>query len=1662
MTKIRLFSSKDDYLLAPIARSYNQLPWQNTAGKFAAESVINLCDDLSSTCTITLPNIDPALRLPDGKFVLFGYEHSLKNFDEELSRFFSKTSFGARMEMIQSFKDQYSNDNAGMASWLKNQIRNVPATLHRVFWRERVHHAVDDHHAIAGYEFHNRYMMREPCKAHSIWYDYAFDEKDWDGPDIVLLNYGGKEYVNVGGVTRTMLDARFMMEGTNQYFPHGTYKIKTAAFGSFAGGQVRLQGMGVDAFVKGGNPRIKIPPEILNYPGNFHKVNLPGSKDDTNTFDVIDPVRTKYGMKGKEGYRLKIDIPVGNGCEAIGDQKGDDGRVVGTLSDYDSTFAVLRHGAHMALRENSLESPCVGDDCQYMNIRMHPVTEDSCVIDTTASTPTPEIRCGSPGEVINKRDQDPSQVNLFTMTNYVNWYFWDSTYFGKVYVWHNIAQQSKDQWRQRVAWALAQMYPITEESFANAFRDNENFLKYYDIFVRNAFGNMKDILTEVSFSPLMGRFLTFVGSSSPYYTERFSGILNSNADENYARELMQLFTIGLDTLNEDGTPVTREDGAKVPAYSQKHVRNLARAWTGFNFAEKRLNVEQQVDVPNRFDDMWINGVERDPFPKIGTLDNSYIGDGYPLCDDLPSKHWLRKGARYRFLGSNPKPELGEQDNDGFYGVHGSWAGLRVDMTLNAGSSLYTALCNADNLGSCNFSVNVYLQNHVPCSGNECDVEMPRVVKVGNIYYEYIRPACVSLPFSTNVSSVISKDGKLACARKNDNESVMFACCKGGETSNTLHHTCTFTGSRLSYDATAAMCSDVFGNSASMCDGTGEIQITGEGLLFPRHDGGATVPNSCMAIGSKVSPLYWQGSSCEIKMKVNDEGQVAIVHKSNTAHDATYLLAIDQESPFYFDVAWPQTGSYPAPLNNCNGLASCVPHESYCLCDVELSETQVFTANPANVEDIVNNLKVGHPSVEMFDEGTFISEETNLGYTIYHPAGSSGISLESIFKVVKDGRVTFYKNMIPNVSITGQNGVTIRNPPTFLNLINPTSLDAFYETEAVIEHFFYHPNSPTFFALEFIKRLGTSNPGPDYVEAVASAYKSGTFDAYGVNFGDNTFGSLEATFAAIMFHSDSSTIAVDADPFAGVLREPTLSYHAFMRSMEMTAAMDSPSFSIFLENAGEEFLYGPGVFGFFDSNYEPDATFNAAGLVSAEASVYNPIRAMRMMNSLSSLIENGLTDCFEGFGPTFTNDVNCDFYATQPGLREQSRAVLRYTPSTTSPEVVVDELAMLLTGGRLNYYAREVLEKELRDSTKDFSDSLRMVQRFMTMLPEFHSTGIVQPSLKGREGYTPQASLTGDNYKAVVFMYLNGGMDGFNALVPHSDCKNGKDMYSEYANIRSDNAVLKSSLRQISALNSNQVCNNFGMHPSLEFAHQLYARGDLGFVANVGLLSEPCIDLDCDSKNTFVTKAHNLQRTATLRMDVKKEHPGKGVSGRLLDALKAEGYNVHGVSIGPFGSQTLDSYDSPHLTMSKTGKFETYNPMSWIDRKDDVLHSVTNTTALGSSRFSDIWGSGLRKGLEENEFLKSIIGEDINLEGSYSTSFSLIEKMIQTAPSRGVEREIFFTEDFGWDMHFDLLNSMTTKLKKVDNILKNFEANLKLQGRWDDVTFVIFSDFGRGE
>ncbi len=192
------------------------------------------------------------------------------------------------------------------------------------------------------------------------------------------------------------------------------------------------------------------------------------------------------------------------------------------------------------------------------------------------------IVCGSPGE--------SSNIYSFHLTfdmnlNHAKSEEYDHTPQGafpqsRKDVWTMAALSADDQLRQRMAWALSQVLAISPDSFGNTL-SSEMFTHYYDIFVRNAFGNYKDVLREVSYSPMMAQMLTYMESQSQEYIFTTKRRIQY-ADENYAREIMQLFSIGMIKLNMDGTPALDDDGNEVLTYTNDEIEEYARAWTGFS------------------------------------------------------------------------------------------------------------------------------------------------------------------------------------------------------------------------------------------------------------------------------------------------------------------------------------------------------------------------------------------------------------------------------------------------------------------------------------------------------------------------------------------------------------------------------------------------------------------------------------------------------------------------------------------------------------------------------------------------------------------------------------------------------------------------------------------------------------------------------------------------------------------------------------------------------------------------------------------------------------------------------------------------------------------------------------------------------------------------
>lgn len=232
--------------------------------------------------------------------------------------------------------------------------------------------------------------------------------------------------------------------------------------------------------------------------------------------------------------------------------------------------------------------------------------------------------------------------------------------------WWRSANIAPDQLRQRIAYALSQILVV---NFKGGSVIGDNYItqaRYYDIFTARAFGSYRDILENVTYSPVMGFYLSHLNnrkSDDPVNPTRFP-------DENFAREIMQLFTIGLWELNPDGSRKLDEDGDFIPTYDNDTITEMAKVFTGMSHsttnngrtATSFYNVARGNDY---FYKMKVWDEEHEPGPKSiingVELDGSQTGeeevqatlDALVSHPSLPP--FLSRLLIQRFTSSNPSP-----------------------------------------------------------------------------------------------------------------------------------------------------------------------------------------------------------------------------------------------------------------------------------------------------------------------------------------------------------------------------------------------------------------------------------------------------------------------------------------------------------------------------------------------------------------------------------------------------------------------------------------------------------------------------------------------------------------------------------------------------------------------------------------------------------------------------------------------------------------------------------------------------------------------------------------------------------------------------------------------------------------------------------------------
>jgi len=213
--------------------------------------------------------------------------------------------------------------------------------------------------------------------------------------------------------------------------------------------------------------------------------------------------------------------------------------------------------------------------------------------------------------------------------------------------WLIDAIDGDDQLRQRVAFAYSEIF-VTSDLSQTLDREQYAMTNYYDILLNNAFANYRDLLEDVTLSPIMGIFLSMLqnGQGDP--------ATNTRADENFAREVMQLFSIGLYQLNLDGSIRRDGNGEPLPAYTQQDVEEYARVFTGWSYAgTDRFDHEPADRNTNKF-------LPMEPFPGFHDLGSKNLLRGAVSPAGISAEEDLANALDSLYNHPNVGPFIGEQ------------------------------------------------------------------------------------------------------------------------------------------------------------------------------------------------------------------------------------------------------------------------------------------------------------------------------------------------------------------------------------------------------------------------------------------------------------------------------------------------------------------------------------------------------------------------------------------------------------------------------------------------------------------------------------------------------------------------------------------------------------------------------------------------------------------------------------------------------------------------------------------------------------------------------------------------------------------------------------------------------------------------------------------
>ncbi len=321
-----------------------------------------------------------------------------------------------------------------------------------------------------------------------------------------------------------------------------------------------------------------------------------------------------------------------------------------------------------------------------------------------------------------------------------------------------------------------------------------------------------------------------------------------------------------------------------------------------------------------------------------------------------------------------------------------------------------------------------------------------------------------------------------------------------------------------------------------------------------------------------------------------------------------------------------------------------------------------------------------------------------------------------------------------------------------------------------------------------------------------------------------------------------------------------------------------------------------------------------------------------------------------------------------------------------------------------------------------------------------------------------------DYKALVCLFLAGGNDSFNMLVPTTGGE-----YASYAAVRGNLALPQSTLLQITPANLSG--RTLGIHPSMPEVRDLFNLGRLGFVANVGSLVRPTTLADHRANRyrpvSLYSHADQIKQWQTCMPD---KRTAIGWGGRAADIIKSlNGPSLVSMNISLSGQSVFLSGEQAFTySIGANGATALTGHSPTAVNNLNALRTAAIDSSLGAdyrSLFEKTYGKSSKDAVNAYyEFSSALTGvtlaTPIPAGNALASNLAMIARTASAAGKLGAKRQVFFVQLGGWDHHDEVLNNQTTMLATVSRALGFFNTAINEIGLQNNITLFTASDFGR--